>query len=235
MSIAEKLTSIAENEQKVFDAGKTKEWSDFWDVYQDYGKRGDFYVAFYGSTWNNTTFKPKYPLKPTSLNNTFSNATISGDMTEICEIDTSKCHTIANAFSYMRNITRLGVIDMRKVTTGTAFSTNDTRLETIDKIIFENDGRWRVSSFDKCSALVNVTFVGKMGGGDINYAQSPLSVASCKSVINALYDYTGNAKANTYSFKLSEACWQALNEAETPPDGYADWQDYVTTGLKWLI
>ena len=34
MSIAEKLELIAENEQKVFDAGKKSEYDEFWDNYQ---------------------------------------------------------------------------------------------------------------------------------------------------------------------------------------------------------
>ena len=35
MSIAEKLTAIAENEQRVYDSGYSKAESDFWDGVQD--------------------------------------------------------------------------------------------------------------------------------------------------------------------------------------------------------
>ena len=34
MSIAEKLTTIAENEQKVYDAGQKSEYDRFWDSYR---------------------------------------------------------------------------------------------------------------------------------------------------------------------------------------------------------
>ena len=35
MSIADKLTTIAENEQKVYDAGAKSEHDKFWDSYQN--------------------------------------------------------------------------------------------------------------------------------------------------------------------------------------------------------
>ena len=42
MSIAEKLVTVAENEQKVYDAGKQAEYDAFWDNYQVYGNRENF-------------------------------------------------------------------------------------------------------------------------------------------------------------------------------------------------
>ena len=79
MSIADKLTTIAENEQKVYDVGKTagesigyerghtegeqSAYDKFWDTYQLNGKRDYYQGAFAGGGWNAQTFKPKYPIK----------------------------------------------------------------------------------------------------------------------------------------------------------------------------
>ena len=38
MSIAEKLTAIAENVPKVYEAGQKSEYDRFWDAYQNNGK-----------------------------------------------------------------------------------------------------------------------------------------------------------------------------------------------------
>lgn len=94
MSIAEKLTTIAENEQKVFEAGynegksegygegqldgynngydtgvidgRQAEYDEFWDDYQWNGERIDYQVSFSGYGWNKDTFKPKYNIAPST-------------------------------------------------------------------------------------------------------------------------------------------------------------------------
>ena len=78
MSIAEKLTAIAENEQRVYDAGymhgnndgyllgeeagKKSEYDAFWDAFQLDGERTNYSYAFSGSGWHSETFKPKYKI-----------------------------------------------------------------------------------------------------------------------------------------------------------------------------
>lgn len=86
MAIAEKLTTIAENQQKVYDAGYEKgkaesgggsydegytagqqaEYDRFWDLYQGNGTRTTYQYAFAGSGWRTDIFKPKYSIIPTS-------------------------------------------------------------------------------------------------------------------------------------------------------------------------
>lgn len=62
MSIAEKLTTIAENEQKVYDAGKQAEYDRFWDIHQTNGTRNIYAGAFAG--WRGENFNPKYKMAP---------------------------------------------------------------------------------------------------------------------------------------------------------------------------
>lgn len=88
MSIAEKLTAIAENEQRVydtgymhgsnagyvqgeqngydfgFDEGKKAEYDRFWDAFQDNGNRIVYQHAFAGYGWTPQNLKPKYKIAP---------------------------------------------------------------------------------------------------------------------------------------------------------------------------
>lgn len=60
MSIADKLTQIAENEQKVYEAGKKSEYDAFWDSLQQNGTRTNYENGF--QAWEGVCFKPKYDL-----------------------------------------------------------------------------------------------------------------------------------------------------------------------------
>lgn len=62
MSIAEKLTTIAENEQKVYEAGQKSEYDRFWDKHQQNGERNIYAGAFAG--WDGKNFNPKYKIAP---------------------------------------------------------------------------------------------------------------------------------------------------------------------------
>ena len=66
MSIADKLTQIAENEPKVYDAGekagKQSEYDRFWDAFQNKGERTVYWYGFSGYGWTNDTLCPKYPI-----------------------------------------------------------------------------------------------------------------------------------------------------------------------------
>lgn len=66
MSIAEKLTMIAENEQRVFDAGKKAEQRAFWEQFQ---KRTQWQYAFaYSNAWTDENYNPIYPIRIPSAN-----------------------------------------------------------------------------------------------------------------------------------------------------------------------
>ena len=66
MSVAEKIQTIAQNEYKIFDAGKKSQYDEFWDDFQQNGERRNYYMTFYSrwnlGTWSDKTFQPKYPI-----------------------------------------------------------------------------------------------------------------------------------------------------------------------------
>lgn len=88
MTIAEKLTTIAENEQRVYkagynagkalnydegyEAGKQAEYDTIWDGIQNNGERSNYYYGF-ANAWTKETFKPKYSVI-TSAGTTVANA-----------------------------------------------------------------------------------------------------------------------------------------------------------------
>ncbi len=71
MSIAEKLTTIAENEQRVHDAGydsgysegKQAEYDRFWDGFQQDGNRKNYWYGFAGPGWTQETLNPKHKIE----------------------------------------------------------------------------------------------------------------------------------------------------------------------------
>ena len=87
MSIAEKLQTIAENEQKVYDKGYSEgyaygdstgynsgydmgyaegqrsEYDTFWDTFQQNGNRV-YYTFAFGNGWTGEMFRPKYSMRP---------------------------------------------------------------------------------------------------------------------------------------------------------------------------
>ena len=70
MTTAEKLTTIAENQQKVYDAGYAdgveagakSEYDRFWDEFQNKGGKASYYWAFYGDRFTDETYNPKYDI-----------------------------------------------------------------------------------------------------------------------------------------------------------------------------
>ena len=188
MSIAEKLTQIAENEQAVFEAGKKSEYDTFWDVYQENGNKISYRFAFYGSSWNDTTFHPKYPIKM-----------YKGQQQQL-------------AFYYFRG-THIDVdIDFRAVGYSQIFQ-SASLLKTISKLIVTDEVTY-TSWFAGCTALEDITIEGTIGN-DISFSDCALlTKTSIESIIGALSGtvtgktLTVNAAAKQVAFTDSE--WAEL-------------------------
>ena len=106
MSIADKLTTIAENQEKVYEAGKQEgnqaEYDEYWDYIQKNGTLTSYNYAFCGFTWNAKNFKPKYPMQVTSANHMFwcfsrADFVEKADLSQF-NIDFSKCTNLTSTF-----------------------------------------------------------------------------------------------------------------------------------------
>ncbi len=260
MSIAEKLQTIAENEQKVYEAGyekgksesgdtetaynsgyvdgKKTEYDEFWDSYQDYGRRTGYGSAFWGKGWNDTTFKPKYNLYPTSLNQAFRETYIT-DFVAIFEhqkviMDTSNCTSFAYAFGVHAHVTHLGTINTTSANDINNMCINANGLHTIDDLILKKDGTQSIgSAFSGTTSLRNLKITGCIGK-DFNIKNSAyLTLESITSIINAL-----SVVVSGQTLLLSK---QAVNTAFETADSLEDgstseeWLNLINTKSNWTI
>ena len=114
MSVADKLNTIAENEQLVYRAGQKSEYDKFWDKFQNYGKTENY--------------NPKYPIKcssgTTSGRYMFYNAS---DITDT-KVEIIPYNDLSNAFS------NSGIVTIRKLTVTEKITYSSTFTETNDLV-----------------------------------------------------------------------------------------------------
>lgn len=220
--------------------GKQAEYDRFWDGVQQNGNRTNYSGAFYGDSWNNETFQPKYDIKivgSTCANSTFRETKIVGSLKDILnslgiEIDTSRCTGFSYTFYRNESITEIPTIDMSASAAAHSVFAYNSALETIGVIFGEN--QTHTNLFIGCTALKNITATGVIAKTGLSFNQSPLTVKSMKSIISCLADLSGTAGEGVYSIQFSSACWDALEADSTAPDG-GTWQDYVAFKLGWSI
>ena len=217
MSIADKLTTIAENEQKVYEAGYNKGTEDgiaqgeangywqgyygyhdeFWNAFQANGARTDYHMAFSGGGWTNEIFKPKYDLILSAYGgyNMFNDSRLTGSLKDLLDnagvtLDTSNCQHFSTMFSGSR-FTELPVIDMSKCAASGNLCLGMTQLHTIEKIIMSETTATSTSMFQDCLQLQNIVFEGVLAKS-ISFANcSILTNETVQSLIDILKDLTG--------------------------------------------
>lgn len=210
MSISEKLQTIAENEQRVYEAGKAygetvgkkAQYDEFWDSYQQNGNRGDYTSAFYSLGWNEVTYNPKYPIVAAAGRNADSIFSWSRVVDTKVTVDVSKCTITVNTFN------------------------NASYLVTIRKFVVSEITQYS-SSFTGCRSLENLTIEGIIGQNGLNFKDSTkLSKASITSVINALSTTTSSLTV-TFSKTAVETAFGSTTSQE--------WLALVATKSNWTI
>lgn len=235
MSISDKLTTIAENEQKVFDAGKTKEWSDFWDVFQQQGNRRNYSFAFsasYGEGWTTEILKPKYKMQPTEGERMFCALRSAKGLKEIIadKTDFSQITNTTQLFSSIIGTYQLPTLNFQRVSALTSTFIASHNLTSIDKIIIKPNCTWS-NTFQNCSMLSSITIEGTISRS-IDFSYSPLSIDSMKCIISCLENFSGTASEHKYTLAFKSDCWAALNADSTPPTGNT-WEEHITL-LGWI-
>ena len=199
---------------EVYEKGRTDEWSEFWDEFQQNGTRTRYDYAFVGTisgysgfSWTDVTFKPKHDIKPIgSISNMFYGVGFT-DFKGILErqgivFDTSKVTTASNVFGFAQYMTHAPEINLTSVTVaGNARGIFSwcTSLEVVDKLTLREDGsNTLVEFFKQCKQLKEVRFGGVIGQ-DISFLHSPL--LSTDTVIDAILhfkNYAGTSNAGKY-------------------------------------
>ena len=225
MSIAEKLTSIAEKQIDVYNAGKQAEYDAFWNSLQQSGNRTDYTSGFVGESWNDTTFKPKYRMTPSVATTMFNKAAIT-DLVNIISkqgvtLDTSKATSLQNMFTGCSRITKVPKIDASGVTseTGCAGIFNScVALNEIEEFVFNSNITNYLSFAIWCDKLKKFKASGTISG-NIVFDLCPLDKASITSIVEHLSS-TSTGKTATFKKTAKEAAftddeWAALIATKT--------------------
>ena len=177
MSIEEKLVKVAENQQKVFDAGKQAEYDRFWDIFQQNGNRTQYTQAFCYGGWTDEIFKPKYPIRIVSGNNLFAHNTL------ITNIDADIDLTLSNRSQYF------------------ALFSACTNLKRIRKIIVNETATYTASNgtFYNCIKLEDITFEGTIGRTISFQYSTLLSRASIENIVSCI-----SANSTSQTLTLSQ-------------------------------
>ena len=221
MTDAEKLIKIAENEKKVYDAGKQAEYDRFWDNHPT-GKGvaivGD--SLFSGPSWNDITFKPKRDIiLQDSAYMMFRNCAITDLPKSLNEcgvkLDLSRVSIFYHTW-YQTKTTHIGEIPLTLVGID-AYSSSmcfgSTNLHTIDKIIVIESTLIHASAFSGCTSLANIAFEGVIGTS-LALGDCPLTKAS---VLNIFEHYSTTKTRLTLTLNLN-----AVNKAFETSDGALD-------------
>lgn len=198
--------------------GKQSEQRAFWEELTDNGAKGVYYYTFSENRWTRNNFKPTCNIVPTEADHTFYRHNYGNTAYDLAQqledngvvLDFSNC-ILGNYAFESAGVSRLPELNMAKGTF-TCFVRNCKSLVTIDKIICSDAGDQNFTqTFNNCAVLKNITFEGVIGRS-ISFSASPLSVASLKSIINCLKDYTGGNEY-TYTVTFKSSAFNAL-EAE---------------------
>lgn len=218
-NISEKLETVAQNVQKVYDKGVQdgiqSEYDKFWDAFQNYGERTNYNYAFVdvSSFWSKG-FTPKYPV---TILYTYSNYMFAYfnpspvvDFSEFLKDNNIIIKTTGvspkfvdyipvgdSTFMDGRGITHLPKL---YVSPNSFYQTfwYCTNLITIDELYFTDSTNSSSYVFFGCSKLENIKFSGvfKRRGLDLHFC-TKLTHDSIISLINILYDYSGTTTTNS--------------------------------------
>lgn len=206
------LEKAIENVPKVYEAGREREWNDFWDDFQDYGNRENYFRGF--TFWPDKAYRPKYPIAHKNFNGTELNGIFYWSAITDTRVDIDALNITQSALDC-----------------GYMFQ-NCYYLETVRKFKVKR-GNTYTATFSGCKALKNITFSGEIGN-NIDFKDSPLlSKASIKNIISVLV-----SDATDKALTLNKA---AVNTAFETEEGLADgsasaqWAELVGTKPNWTI
>ena len=218
-------SEMAYGVNEVYEAGKKAEYDVFWDNYQQNGSIMDYSYAFMNDKWNDTNFKPKYPIKTTAAAQVFYGC---GMVDTKLECDFSGC----TAYTYWTfrwcKAKHIGVVDFSNSDRGDylggcfGFMPNCT---DIDELILSERYEFK-ETFANSPKLTNVKFSGVIGKNGLNLSPCPqLTHDSLMSVINCLKDYSADTSGTSWVVTLGTTNLNKLTNAEKA----------IATGKGWSL
>ncbi len=211
MSIARKLQTVAENMQKVYEAGantggggnydegyeigytegelagRENQYNAFWESYTQNGSRYNWNNAFFGYGWNDSTYNPM---------NDFNNVKYCNNMFSQSAITDIKV-----------------TVDLTNSTSASSIFLSSTNLKTIPLLIVHKDLTFS-NVFKGCANLENLTIQGLIGKNGFDVQDSTkLTNESLLSVLNALEDKTTDTSGTVWKVTIG-----ATNKAKLSDD-----------------
>lgn len=245
--IADMLETIAENERKVFDAGKQAEYDAFWDAYMP-EKLSNSQYLFYSPRWSDKNFYPNKDIKPTGAAPfSFSSHQISNFKQRLIDcgvtLDTSGVTSGNYMFCFCSVLTHLPSISLLGLTdqVSNMFADNKVMIE-VEKIILKDDGSTTfVNWFNNCNALTTIAFEGVIGQ-NINFQWSTkLTRASMESIVNHLAgtDTDISGKTLTLSRAAVDEAFRGISAGDfttiVPGSSSLDWFNLEMSKPNWTI
>lgn len=207
MSIADKLTTIADNMQKVYEAGKAQgadNWYDtFWDEFQQSGNRTNYSKAFCsgtaadgGKSWTNVIFKPKYSMVDIVGYEIFDYSRIEGSLSEIlADLGISLTFSGYQSSGFQSTqFTEVDYINSNMTTMARVFK-DSTKLRTL-KISTVKETTVFNDTFYGCVGLENLTIEGTIG-------TTGFDVSDCVFLLAESYNSIMTHLSTTASFTIT--------------------------------
>lgn len=238
MSIAEKLTTIAENQQRVFDAGSKDEW----DKFTDSNNRRFYEYAFARSGYE--YIRPPYKLISTSRSlYMFEYCTklksVEKDYFDLSGIATNNTASNTSSMYYtFRGCSSLEVLEDIGIPPNAYYNTfaGCGKLHTVEVMRCAKNMTY-TNPFYGCTSLTDIKFVGEIGN-NITFADcANLSYESLtapeeevngemrKGLIYALYDFVSNGETTTRTLTLHPTVKAKLTEED----------EAFITGKGWTL
>ena len=231
MSLAEKLQTIAENEQRVYDAGYEK------------GKAEGVIPMYHTSQVNfaNTVFPENYELyfrmKNAINKNAIENLCINTmNIKKITlQIDDGVAISLQNAF---RNSTDLEVVDLtrlgRKITSFDWCMLNSSKIKSVYGALDFSECTSATIWLNSATALEDMEFVPNTINISIDfYWCTKLSKASITSAINGLSDTTSNLAVSFSKFAVNKAFETTVGANDGSSS--SEWLALIATKPNWTI
>lgn len=230
MNTAEKLTAIAENEQKVYESGQDNERLRLWNAITNYGKRGSYAYAFQYADFSDVEFIKTVEVglnAPTTASASYMFRYYRGKRLPknimLRNIPEGVTHSEIFFKSDLEQIENIGIPALNAYH-NTFYGCS--KLKSISLIVCHRETTF-FQTFDGCSSLESVNFLGSIGR-DISFSTcANLSVASIKNIILGLVDYANTEEEFVYTLTLNGTSVSNLEkEGATSPNGNT-WRQYA--------
>ena len=221
MSIAEKLTTIAENQQAVYEAGKNAELREFWDDLQYGGTRNDYRYAFYYMP--DEHYRPVYDIIG-QLKQAYINSTVTNTLVNL--VGTGDCSYM---FQDVSTLTTVPSIDVSGATGIDALFYGCTNLNTIGELILANDGSnvFTNRTLYRCNSLSNINNIVGVFGNTVDFSYCPLSRESILKVVGALSDTPSGNPVVTFKKSAVNVAFQTTDGANDGSNS-VEWENLIT-------